>query len=217
MKKLFFAVVLLLTTLTANAQRGVFNEYDGLNYSPVENYREKNFQIRTGFGFSELVGTTASSYSAFCCKLAFSYDVNLVSGLYLIPEVDFIVKGSQPTSWSQRLNLTYLQVPVCLAWKFELPRDMKIGIKAGPYAAVGLFGSQVGYEIYDDIYESASVFDSYYGSNRFDAGLLTGVQFDFHYFTVGMEYSYGFIMLNRGYEDLNGFNSTFDVSFGVRF
>ena len=212
MKKLFFAVVLLLTTLTVNAQRGVFNEYNPYQrYDVVENYREKNFQIRTGWGLSNLAGTSA--YSAFSCKLAFSYDVNLVSGLYLIPEADFIIKGSNPTSWSNRLNLTYFQVPVCLAWKFQLPRDMKIGLKAGPYAAVCLFGSRVNW----DDYGTSSVFSSYYGSNRFDAGILTGVHFDFYYFTVGMEYSYGFVMLNSGYTPLDGYNSTFDVSFGVRF
>lgn len=211
MKKFFLVVVLALTTLTINAQEKIFLEYGAAEEEVEKVYRDKNFAIKLGAGISNLLGTEA--YPTTSYKFAFSYDWRLVKGLYLIPEMDFIVKGSNPWNWTNTLNTAYLQMPVCLAWKFDLPKGMKLGLKVGPYVAVGLFGSDI---IWDSWYTS-DVFDSNFGSSRFDAGVMAGVHFDFFVFTVGMEYSQGLIMLNSGYTPLNGYNYAAGMTFGVRF
>ena len=210
MKRFFLVVVLALTTLSISAQDKVFLEYDIYNHVE-KTYRDRNFAIKLGAGVADLSG--ANSYYALSYKLAFSYDCRLWRGLYFIPEMDFVVKGSYPAEWENRLDLAYLQVPLCLAWKFELPKNMKLGIKAGPYAAVGLFGSTIKWDGGDE----SDVFNSNYGTNRFDAGVMLGVHFDFFAFTLGVEYSRGFIMVNDDYRPFDGYNQAVGATFGVRF
>ena len=211
MKKFFLSVVLALATLTISAQEKVFLDY-GVAEEPIERVvRDRNFAIKLGAGVSNLLGTDA--YAAVSYKLAFSYDCRLVKGLYLIPEIDFVVKGSSPVLWGEKLDLFYLQVPICLAWKFRLNDNVNFGIKAGPYASVGLVGSDVTW----DGKNKSDVFNPDYGSNRFDAGVLAGVHLDFYAFTLGVEYSHGFIMLNKEYTPLNGCNYAVGATFGVRF
>lgn len=215
MKKIFFAVVLALTTMAISAQERVFVEYDVLDDVEGKAARDRNFAIKLGTGISNLSGSDA--YSAFSYKVAFSYDCRLAKELYLIPEMDFVVKGSYPTEWISKLDLVYLQVPVCLAWKHNISRKVRLGIKGGPYIAVGLYGSQIIWQENGMYKEKTDVFNSYHGSNRFDAGVMTGVHFDIYAFTIGVEYSCGFLMLNDEYTPLNGYNQAAGVTFGVCF
>ena len=200
MKRFLTIAALAFAVLTASAQR------------------EPKLTIKAGVGLTSIVGADADTKLTIAAKAGVSYDVKLYTGLYVIPELDFILKGCDPNgSGSILLNndkilrMTYLQAPIMVAYKFGLKKGGNIVVKAGPYFACGLFGTKgaiSGWGFYE-----VDVFDKTYGARRFDVGFSTGLAYERDHFTIGLEYSRG---LRRLDPDFRLFNQTFGITLGYR-
>ena len=193
MKKLLAIVVIVLTTSTMSAQE------------------DSKFTVNAGVGLSSVVGSDAEDVkNVFSYKVGLSYDWGLSESFSIIPGVQFATKGFKSEAIDGDVSMSYLQIPILAAYKFGLTEGMKLVVKAGPYVSYGLFGSDI--EWYNG--SETNVFDSDGGYERFDAGLIGGVDLDFEHFTVGVEYSHGLTKLDSDYKQ---YNQAFGVTFGYKF
>ena len=199
MKRFLTIAALAFAVLTASAQR------------------EPKLTIKAGVGLTSVVGADADTKLTIAAKAGVSYDVKLYKGLYVIPELDFALKGFNPDgvnyiTFDKVVHMAYLQAPVMVAYKFRLKNNGNIVVKAGPYFACGLFGSKA--EISGRGFnKTVDVFDEDYGFRRFDVGIGTGLAYERDHFTIGFEYSRG---LRRLDPDFRLFNQTFGITLGYR-
>ena len=186
-----------------------------LTISAQDNYK---FTIKAGVGLASVVGSDADTKMKIAAKAGVAYDIKLYKGLYLIPEVDFALKGFNTETvnyitFDKIVHMVYLQAPIMAAYKFNLKDDKKLVVKAGPYFACGLFGSKV--RVSNFFYsEDVGVFDSDYGCRRFDVGICTGAAFERDHFTIGLEYSRGLHSIDP---DFRQYNQAFGIVLGYRF
>ena len=184
--------------------------------------REPKLTIKAGVGLTSIVGADADTKLTIAAKAGVSYDVKLYKGLYVIPELDFILKGCDPDGLSASgvsllnndkvLRMTYLQAPIMFAYKFRLKTEGNIVVKAGPYFACGLFGSKAALSGWG-FYKEVDVFDNDYGARRFDTGIIAGLAYERNSFTIGFEYSRG---LRRLAPDYRQYNQAFGIVLGYR-
>ena len=199
MKRFLTIAALAFAVLTASAQR------------------EPKLTIKAGVGLTSVGGADADTKLTIAAKAGVSYDVKLYKGLYVIPELDFALKGFNPDgvnyiTFDKVVHMAYLQAPVMVAYKFRLKNNGNIVVKAGPYFACGLFGSKA--EISGRGFnKTVDVFDEDYGFRRFDVGIGTGLAYERDHFTIGFEYSRG---LRRLDPDFRLFNQTFGITLGYR-
>lgn len=173
--------------------------------------------IKAGVGLASVVGSDADTKVKIAAKIGAAYDLKLYKGLYVIPEVDFVLKGFNPdgvnfSTFDRVVHMAYIQMPVMAAYKFRLKEDRNIVVKAGPYFACGLFGSKATVSSFWSSKE-VGVFDSDYGLRRFDVGIAAGVAFEQGHFTIGLEYSRG---LHRLDPDFRQYNQAFGIVLGYR-
>ena len=192
MKKIFAMVALALTTLTMSAQD------------------DSKITVKAGGGLSSVVGSDADTKTIFSYKVGVSYDLGLSENFFIIPGLEYAAKGYKSDAIDGNISMSYLQIPIFAAYKFNISDGMKLAIKAGPYISYGILGSDI--EWYSG--GTSNVFDSDNGLNRFDAGAIAGVSLDFDQFMVGLEYSRGLTKLDS---DLSAFNQAFGVVFGYKF
>lgn len=179
--------------------------------------RESKLTVKAGVGLSSVVGADANTKVKIAAKVGAAYDVRLYKGLYVIPELDFSLKGFNPDGVNlitrdKVIHMTYLQAPIMMGYKFRLKNGGNIVVKAGPYFACGLFGSKIdsnGYYHIGDV----NVFDSEYGFRRFDLGIATSLTYEHDHFTIGFEYSRG---LHRLHPDFRMYNQAFGITLGCR-
>lgn len=192
MKKLFIMVVFALTTLNISAQE------------------ESSFNFHAGIGMSSVVGGDADTKLTIAYKLGLSYDLKAAENFYVIPGIELVAKGFKSDNVDGAVNMTYIEVPIVAAYKFDIADGMKLVIKAGPYVAYGLFGSDLKFNNGKKI----NVFDKDDGFKRFDAGVLGGIGIELEQFTIGAEYSRGFVKLDSHYKQ---YNQAFGLVFGYKF
>ena len=200
MKRLLTVAAFALAALTISAQ---------------DNYK---FTIKAGVGLASVVGSDADTKMKIAAKAGVAYDIKLYKGLYLIPEVDFALKGFNTETvnyitFDKVVHMVYLQAPIMAAYKFNLKDDKKIVVKAGPYFACGLFGSKATIDGFG-FKKEVDVFDSDLGCRRFDVGICTGAAFEQNHYTIGLEYSRG---LHRLDPDFRQYNQAFGIVLGYRF
>lgn len=192
MKKFLTVVALALMTLTMSAQE------------------ESKMSLKAGIGMSSVVGSDADTESVVAYKIGISYDLGITENFSIVPGAEFIAKGFKSKVVDGNINMSYLQIPICAAYKLPLSESMKLVVKAGPYVSYGLFGSDI------EFYASAkkvNVFDSDM-YDRFDAGIVAGATLDFEQYNVGFEYSRG---LKGLMSDFKGYNQVFGIVFGYKF
>ena len=192
MKKTLLMVALAFTTLTMSAQE------------------DSKWTVKAGMGMSSIVGSDADTKSVISYKAGISYDLGLSEKFSIIPGLEFVTKGFKSDAIDGNISMSYLQVPIHAAYKFSISDNMKLSVKAGPYVAYGLFGSDI--EWYGG--GETNVFDSDGGYNRFDAGVNVGASVDFNTFTIGVEYSRGLTKLDSDYKQ---YNQAFGVVLGYKF
>jgi hypothetical protein len=203
MKRFLTIAALAFAVLTASAQR------------------EPKLTIKAGVGLTSVVGADADTKVKVAAKIGAAYDVKLYKGLYVIPELDFALKGFNPDgvnyiTFDKVVHMAYLQAPVMVAYKFRLKNNGNIVVKAGPYFACGLFGSKAeisGWGFYWGFYKEVDVFDEDYGFRRFDVGIATGLAYERDHFTIGIEYSRG---LHRLTPEFRLYNQSFGITLGYR-
>ncbi|MBQ9295331.1 MAG: porin family protein [Bacteroidaceae bacterium] len=179
--------------------------------------REPKLTIKAGAGLSSVVGADANTKIKVAAKIGAAYDLKLYKELYLIPELDFALKGFNPDgvnfiTLDNVVHMTYLQAPIQLAYRFRLKKGGNIVVKAGPYFACGLFGSKATISGWG-FRKEVDVFDKTYGFRRFDVGIGTGLAFERNHFTIGLEYSRG---LHRLHPDFRLYNQAFGITLGYR-
>lgn len=157
----------------------------------------------------------------------FLMHVPLVEGLYLVPGVRYITKGTNLTTggdgeFTRRLEVHYLEIPVNLTYKVPVSFG-RLTIGAGPYTAYGLNGNNR-MQVYNagnivsttdySVGFSSNVNKGIYPGtrlNRWDVGAqaTAGIEFT-NLLTLGVQYSRGIRNL-----DLSGNSTIRNNSVGV--
>jgi len=183
--------------------------------------------IKIGLSGSTLRGDTPTDFSAitrFAGGAGLSYDLG--NGLLIQPEFLYIIKGAtgkgsiaivnleNPVPIEATFELTYLEIPVLLVYRFER-KGLTPRVFAGPTLSFKL-DSQVTFSALDGGPEFQERDDTVESS---DLGLTVGVGFDTEMgdeiFTVGLRGTYGFSNARSGDPALH--NTAFGLYAGIVF
>lgn len=211
MKKIFVLLCVTVFALTASAQ--------------------VTWNIKAGIGSAwcaiDAPGNNGSSKAHIVGKLGVGLETPLTENFSLMPSFEFAVKGCNreysrngASLGNDKVNLTYIQLPIMAAYRFNATDRLNIAAKLGPYFAYALSGKYKGTYIednqnYNDDYD---IFEDGEGGKRFDAGLIIGVDFEFNRFVAGLEYERGFTNLFDSTEDeVKIKNSAIYLTVGYKF
>lgn len=181
MKRFFGLVCAAMLTISASAQvTWNVKAGAGLSWAPIS-------LSGSGLDYS------ASSKSHFVGKLGVGIEAPITQNFSVMPSLELALKGAKyeysDEEKPSNLNLTYVQLPVMAAYRFSLNDRLNMTLKAGPYFAYALSGKM------DDGEEKWSIFNKEEmegdPASRFDAGIIAGVDFEYHRFVVGVEYEHG--------------------------
>lgn len=204
MKRIFTLACVAMLTLCASAQV-TFNAKlgGGMSWAPMSEKGEVDAFDNKGL---------------FVGKVGFGAEIPVSQNFSVMPSLELAMKGGKYESKddnetiSDKLNVTYLQIPVMAAYRLSLNDRLNMTLKAGPYFAYGLSGNM---KITEDINngtktEKIDIFSDKEmdgkAADRFDVGGILGVDFEYHRFVVGAELECGFTdMYKRTYteEDWN--------------
>lgn len=106
-------------------------------------------------------------------------------------------------------TLLYAQLPIMAAYRTRLSKSVNMTFKAGPYLAYGFSGnvSADGYDDYD-------FFDV--EGERFDYGLMLGVDFEYHRMVFGMEWEQGLANVFAS-DEVSAENAAAYITIGYKF
>ena len=132
-------------------------------------------------------------------KFGVGMELPLSADFSLMPSLELALKGANvdfqelSDTFNQKLNFTFLQLPVMGAYRFNMSDRLNMVLKAGPYIAYGLSGKLKEDGESWDIYAGDEDIDS---AKRLDIGAIIGVDFEINRFVVGVEYEHGFTNLS---------------------
>jgi hypothetical protein len=193
MKKIFSMVVLALATLSMSAQE------------------DSKITYTAGVGMSSLVGDdTDAVKSKIAFKVGATYNFSISENFSVIPGAELVCKGYGMDFVDGDLHTYSLQIPVLAAYKFAVTDEINLVAKAGPYVAYGLFGSDIEFVGGGKV----NVYDDEWGGERLDAGIIAGVSAEFGKWSVGLEYSRGFL---KAAKDTKAYNQAYGVTVGYKF
>lgn len=180
MKKFFLLLALTALTVSASAQI--------------------TWNAKGGIGIAFCYGDTETK-SKLVGKIGVGIEKPLSANLSLMPSIEIAMKGanyeeeySYGSTYTQNVSIYYAQIPVLLAYRFNLSDSWNMTIKAGPYVAYGFAGNMK--ESYEGESANSNIFDL--GVERFDAGVDLGVDFEHHKFVFGVEVEYGLLNMVDG-------------------
>ena len=201
MKKILSLVAMLMLTMVASAQI--------------------TWNVKGGIGFSACYGSTEGLKAQMVGKAGVGIEYPLSANFSLMPSVEVAIKGCEFDKdkyyWGEEngktyrggnLEITYLQIPVLGAYRFNLNDSWNITVKAGPYFAYGIDGK---FKVDDqkiDLYKDTN-------AKRFDVGADVGVDFEYHRFVFGAEYEIGFSNMSSGDNTIK--NMAFYLTVGYKF
>lgn len=116
----------------------------------------------------------------------------------------------------------YLQLPILGRFNWEVCKDVKLHIAAGPYLAYGISGKSKSktVELSEDGYSSTSgsweAFGKYGRRRRFDWGLMFNAGIEVKRFTLNASYDLG-LGKEHSYDDINLEYQTVSFTVGYRF
>lgn len=235
MKKLFItSMILLCGFMFAKAQLGGANQYTHSGAQRT-NTSGVNWGVRFGMNVSKLKGDKDTDLDDFKGRIGFHLGVAadyefrnsmfLESGLYITTKGAKHDDDDEYEEWKDKYNITYLQLPVLYAFKYDLGNDTKFHIKAGPYFAVGLAAKNKWEVTYrgETEKEDTKGFgkgkegDYKTGLKRGDVGLLFGVGISMKQYYLGMNYEVGLTNINA-YDDEGKIKTgSFNISLGYNF
>ena len=212
MKKLILMFVCVLSTLTVAAQTKI------------------SWSMELGLGVSTWMGKDANGAKGlFNPKIGVGIDIPMTSLVSFQSGLSWVSKGAKydyagsiPALGSNlevKSNQNYFQMPLLAAFHLGTGSNFDLVLKAGPYLALGVCGKT---EVeYDDLTVGWNTFDDskvgdqkIAGLHRFDAGIITGVDFDFSSWYVGCDAEFGLCKLASGDAP---HNFAFFVNFGYKF
>lgn len=187
MKKLILVAFALLCTVSS--------------FSQIKNWEAKFSVGAAGVSGSE----TDGSKGKFMWKLGVGCEYGISDAFSIQPALMFVDKGYK--GGDQTVNTNYLELPIMAAYRIGVGSNMNLVFNAGPYMALGLFGTKV---------DGKDAFDKEGGNlNRFDAGFGAGIKLEVEKFVVGVDYTNGlFTKLSKNWK---ANNYTFGVNFGYKF
>lgn len=187
------------------------------------------FGVRAGVNINSLrySGDSESLYNDLESRAGFHVgavmDWNVAGSFYIQPGIYFTTRGAKG-EWSEsdedysyklteKLNMSYLQIPVLASYRFAVSDAVKIDVNVGPYIAFGLGGKVKIEETETYMGETERTSDKYdiFGKStddkdkgdfkRFDAGLRFGAGVNIHRFYVGVSYDLGLTNLAHTGDD----------------
>lgn len=209
------------------------------------------FGVRAGVNINSLrySGNSESDYNDLKSRAGFHVgavmDWNVAGDFYIQPGLFFTTRGAKG-EWSEsdadysykyteKLNMSYLQIPVVASYRFPVSDAVKIDVNVGPYISFGLGGKLKIEETvtYDgetdrstdkyDIFGKSSDGKKKGDFKRFDAGLRFGAGVNIHHFYVGVSYDLGLTNLAHTGDDYRWSskdkfkNGAFNISVGYNF
>ena len=179
------------------------------------------WNVKAGGGLANLRGDDLGDASGkFGWKIGVGLEKPLSENWLIMPSLEFKQKGTKiEYEWGDEkvtASMAYLQLPILGAYRTRLSDDINMTLKAGPYLALALSSKLKGVYKMDDVVEEANIdlFDEGIGK-RFDAGLLLGVDFEYHRFVVGAEFEYGLLPCIK--DNSKAFNTSIYVTLGYKF
>lgn len=201
MKKILSLVAMLMLTVAASAQI--------------------TWNVKGGIGFSACYGSTEGLKAQMVGKAGVGIEVPLSANFSLMPSFEVAIKGcefdKEKYYWGVidgkdcsggNLEITYLQIPILGAYRFNLSDSWNITLKAGPYFAYGIDGRFKVDDYKIDLYKDTN-------AKRFDVGADVGVDFEYHRFVFGAEYEIGFSNMSSGDNTIK--NMAFYLTVGYKF
>lgn len=217
MKKLLLIVTIVTMVCSAKAQEITWGIRAGLNV-PKVNEKIKGDDGEWSSDYKSKVGF----------HLGVIADLGLSESFYIQPGLYFTTKGAKADyeGMTEKLNLSYLQLPILASYRFNLGGDTKLHINVGPYFALGV-GGKFKYEEDGETYKidafGTSDEDSDEekgGLKRFDAGLAFGAGVSFGKIYAGLNYDLGLANIANKDEwgsDYKLKNRSFNISVGYNF
>lgn len=190
MKKILLMVAVAFSAFTMNAQ-------------------DSNLEVTAGVGMSSVVGSDADTKLALSYKIGLNYEMGISDKFSIIPGIALIDKSFNSDYVEGTVHSYYAEIPVLFAGKLDIKDDMKLVVKAGPYASYGLFGSDI-----ETGYGTFNVFDSEECYKRFDAGVIAGIGIDLETISISLEYSRG---ITKMMDDIDFYRQAFGITLGYKF
>lgn len=174
----------------------------------VNAQEDSKWSVKLGAGLSSLAGSdTENAEYAFSYKVGVGYEFGISESFAIEPALMLSNKSFKIGGVDGTINRYYAEVPILAAYKIALNDEMKLIINAGPYAAYGIFGSDIEW----DGGEKTNVFDD---CDRFEAGIQAGVKVAFNVFEIGAEYMRAFTKATSDYKQ---YTQSFGLTFGYKF
>lgn len=163
----------------------------------------------------------------FVGKIGAGIEIPLGSDFSLMPSLEGAWKGGK-YKWNKKgyegeenISITYIQIPVLMAYRLNLSDRWNMAIKAGPYFAYAVSGTDKQSFTYNGnkYTGSLNIFDSDdmegKTAKRYDVGIDIGVDFEYHRFVIGLEYELGFVSMAPNDGSLK--NQAFYITAGYKF
>lgn len=191
------------------------------------------WNVKAGAGLATARGDVENASGKLGWKIGVGLEKPLSSDWLIMPSFEFKQKGTQMSfsdedeSEKSKVTFSYLQLPILAAYRIRLSDEINLTAKAGPYVAYALSGKET-YEYsgsYGSGKEEYDLFDSEEGvGQRFDAGLLLGVDVEYQRFVLGAEFEYGLLPAAKyefedQYESVSfkAYNTSFYITLGYKF
>ncbi len=200
MKKIILVLALIMGAVAVNAQI--------------------TWNVKAGAGLSRITGGEGDM--KFGWKIGVGIEKPLSENWLIMPTLEFKQKGStwsesydlSDSEISEAISITYIQLPIMAAYRIRLTDEVNMTFKAGPYFAYALSG-KIEAE-FDGEGDSMDLFDLE-DSNRFDAGIAFGIDFEYHRFVGGLETEYGLVKVVGGEGSYSNKNLGLYVTLGYKF
>ena len=178
-----------------------------------------SFYAEAGIGTSRLYGRHSGSDTQTAYKAGVGAEYTLNRTWALQSALEFIsIGGKDDMQYVEhaKMHELYLQIPVMVAARLPLGENYHASLGLGPYIACGVGGKTSGeMEEYDYSSEYnpnrsyrfridtfGNRIDDKMGNKRFDAGLMFGLNIEYHKFIFGAELQLGMIRVNDQLDNL---------------
>lgn len=210
MKKVFLFVFMAITAMNTNAQGLRLGITGGMNINCPSG--ENGQASKTGFdvGIKGELGLPDVSDGLYA-------DFGVMLSLRGSKSSDSYHNSITENSGKLNYNNYNLMIPVHVGYKFDVCKDVKLFVNAGPYVGIGLFGKLK----YTDNGKTTTLSDNVYGDkliSRFDWGLgaRAGAELSRHY-QLSIGYDYGIKDLKTDKNPVSRKNRAFSVAVAYMF
>lgn len=210
-----FVLLLMLAVVSAGAyaQKVQFGVKAGMNVSSLSGYEyvfsHEDAELEDKLGL----------YAGVFTRIYFTPKLGIETGLFYAQLGGKEKENDYDEKYKVTADPSYLQLPVSVIYRFELPGKLALYPSLGVYGGYGLSGKiktrgTVGSTNVDT---DLDYFDDF--ARRFDFGGTVGLNLEYRKMLLGVGYDRGFIRVNEEkvrYDD-DAYNSNFRVTLGYVF